>query len=323
MNFCLLAFFALCLDFAVGESIYYVHPVVLIGKWISFVDKRWNHPSVQSQKVQRWFGVMLLLTTLLLSGVSCFILLRLSAYVSVWLWFAVSVIMISSTIAWRGLVDSGRSVYRALQNEELTQSRAKVSMIVGRDTDNLSEQEVIRATVETLAENIVDAIVSPCLYACLGGPVLAILYRAVNTLDSMVGYKNERYQCFGWASAKLDDILNYVPARLAAFLLFIVFGFQRLHIHSAWCALLRDAKHHPSPNSGIPEAMVAGGLGVELGGTNFYQGIPSHRAKMGISTRSLQPIDISTTMSIVFGTGFLLMMMTCVGGTIWWLSFGL
>ncbi|HBI04456.1 MAG TPA: cobalamin biosynthesis protein CobD, partial [Paenibacillaceae bacterium] len=177
-----------------------------------------------------------------------------------------------------------------------------------RDTEKLDEKEVSRGAVETVAENIVDAIISPLFYAAIGGAPLAMAYRAANTLDSMVGYKNEKYLQLGWASARFDDIANFIPARLTAILLVGVSWVLKLNGKGAIQGILRDARKHPSPNSGFTEAGVAGALGIQLGGLNFYQGIPSQRATMGIPTRPLRSADILTTNKIMNGVtlGFLL-----------------
>lgn len=168
-------------------------------------------------------------------------------------------------------------------------------MIVGRDTGHLDSPEIVRGTVETVAENIVDAILSPLFFALLGGAPLAMAYRAVNTLDSMVGYKNDKYRDLGWASARLDDIANYIPARMTALLLTLCAAHLRLDWRRCWHTVCRDARLHPSPNSGYPESAVAGALGIRLGGENVYHGVTSFRAYMGEPLRTMEPEDIIVT----------------------------
>jgi adenosylcobinamide-phosphate synthase len=174
-------------------------------------------------------------------------------------------------------------------------------MVVGRDTGRLDEAEVTRATVETVAENITDGIVSPLFFAALGGVPLAFAYRAVNTLDSMVGYKNDRYLAFGWASARFDDLCNYLPARLTAFfLLLAAFLLPGFSARGAAEALMRDARKHPSPNSGYAEATVAGAMGIRLGGCNYYFGQPSWRAYMGEERERLAARHIKKTIAMMY-----------------------
>lgn len=211
----------------------------------------------------------------------------------------VTVLMITTTIAWKSLMEAGMEVYAALRHDGLASSRQKVAHIVGRDTEHLDQTEVVRATVETLAENIVDGFVSPLFYAAFGGAPLAIAYRTVNTLDSMVGYRNDRYREFGWASARLDDGANWIPARITAVILLAVLPLLGYSARDAWRVMQRDARKHPSPNGGIPESLMAGALGVQLGGLNFYHGVPSNRAEMGHADRPLEPEDIPRAVHIV------------------------
>ncbi|MNI51510.1 cobalamin biosynthesis protein [compost metagenome] len=184
------------------------------------------------------------------------------------------------------------AVYKELRKGDIPAARSALGMIVGRDTAALDSPEIVRGTVETVAENIVDAVISPLFYALLGGAPLAMAYRAVNTLDSMVGYKNDKYRDLGWASARLDDVANYIPARLTALLLTLCARLLRLDWRRCWHMVRRDARKHPSPNSGYPESAVAGALGIRLGGFNVYHGVTSFRAYMGDPLRSLEPEDI-------------------------------
>jgi adenosylcobinamide-phosphate synthase len=217
----------------------------------------------------------------------------------------VEIILISTTIATKGLVDAGKQIYRALQVKDLDQARTALSMVVGRDTKELDSSEVVRGGVETLAENIVDAITSPLFYAAIGGAPLAMAYRAINTLDSMVGYKNETYLHLGWASARLDDLANWLPARLTILPMFIALALCKLDARQGWRTYLQDAHYHPSPNSGIPEAMMAGGLHIELGGINYYQGQISERARMGTPLEKRKPEHLAKAMNVVIWTSII------------------
>ncbi len=219
-------------------------------------------------------------------------LINLARFIHPTLGTGLSIVLIFTTLSIKSLYQESMKVYWALQKGDILKARKDLAMIVGRDTENLDFVEIVRAGVETVAENTVDGVISPLFFAFLGGAPLALAYKAINTLDSMVGYRNEKYIRFGWASARLDDIANFIPARIAGILMPLAAflcgerGFEALKI------VLRDGQKHPSPNSGISEAAVAGALGVQLGGLNFYQGKPSPKPTLGDSTRSLTPEDI-------------------------------
>ena len=309
---------ALLLDRLIGDPPWLPHPVGWMGKWIAFVERKLNRPPT-AKAAQRVRGCLLTLSTVGWAGGASWGLLWLVHTVSPWLAVALNVTLVWTTIAWKGLVEAGHRVYQKLQAHGIEAARAEVGMIVGRDTQNLSEPEVVRATVETLAENIVDAIVAPVFFACIGGAPFALFYRAANTLDSMVGYKNERFRDFGWCSARLDDVLNYIPARLTLWLLWVGLWLLKMNPVRAYQTMRQDARKHPSPNSGIPESMVAGALGVQLGGTNFYGGQPSFRAVMGRSLRPLEGRDILRVERVVHVTVWGLWVLLLLGGAIGWL----
>lgn len=291
-------FIAYVVDRLIGDPRKLVHPVVIIGKGISILESL----------IRKFFGkekylkvAGLLFPIVIVGGtygvVAC--LLYGVSLIHGWLAIALEIWLISTTVATKGLGDAGMEVYRFLKNKDIDNARKSLGMIVGRDTGQLDESEISRGTIETVAENIVDAIISPFFFALIGGAPLAMAYRAVNTLDSMVGYKNEQYQNLGWASARLDDLANYLPARLTAVMLLGACWLKKLSVSNAWRMIKRDARLHPSPNSGFTEAGVAGALGVQLGGTNYYQGIASHRAKMGEPTRRIVGDDIIKTVEIM------------------------
>jgi adenosylcobinamide-phosphate synthase len=219
--------------------------------------------------------------------------------------------LLSFTISPRSLAAAGQEIRRYLLQNNLEQARFKVGWIVGRDTQELDVSEVTRATVETIAENIVDGIIAPLFYFLLGGVPLAYLYRAVNTMDSMVGYKNDKYIAFGMPAAKTDDLFNFIPARITALLIVIAALFLRYDVKNAYHMVMRDARKHPSPNSGYAEAGVAGALGIRLGGINFYGGIKSFRAYMGDDCQPLAPKHIKQTITMMFlVTGLFILFIT-------------
>lgn len=199
-------------------------------------------------------------------------------------------------------------------------ARIKVGQIVGRDTKHLDSPEVTRATVETIAENTVDGIISPLFFFALGGLPLAVVYRAANTLDSMIGYKNDRYLYFGRVAARVDDVLNYIPARLTGLLLIAVAAILGYDAKQAWAIMRRDAKKHPSPNGGYAEATVAGALGIRLGGHNRYFGKDTFREYMGDAGRELEPIHIKQTIRLMYGSSLLAGALTAL---LSWARYGL
>ncbi|WP_318505949.1 adenosylcobinamide-phosphate synthase CbiB [Bacillus sp. T3] len=304
-------FIAYVVDRVVGDPKFLLHPVVMIGRCISQLEK-WIRKFVSRESSLKIAGLLFPVIIVGGSYVVVWALLYGARLVHDWLAIALEIWLISTTIAVKGLGDAGMEVYQHLKTGNLQAARRSLGMIVGRDTEKLDESEISRGAVETVAENIVDAIISPLFFALIGGAPLAMAYRAVNTLDSMVGYKNEKYLNLGWASARLDDVANYIPARLTAFLLLFASLMKRLSIQNAWRMLIRDAHLHPSPNSGITESMIAGGLGIQLGGTNYYNGVVSHRAKMGEATRRIEADDIIKTVQIMNLTSFVFCLLLLV-----------
>ena len=209
-----------------------------------------------------------------------------------WLGNTASILLLYTTIAARDLVSHSRQVYAALDTGNLPEARRRVGMIVGRDTANLDEAGIARAAVESVAESMVDGVTAPLFFAVLGGPMAAMLYKAVNTMDSMFGYKNERYRKFGWAAARLDDLANFIPARLTSLIIPAAAFLLRLEAKGSLFILLRDRLRHASPNSGHTEAAVAGALGVQLGGANLYSGKLMEKPAIGEPTRPIEPRDI-------------------------------
>ncbi|MDF2720787.1 MAG: cobalamin biosynthesis protein [Paenibacillus sp.] len=276
---------AIVIDWLVGDPRWPVHPVIRIGRLISRLEQllRRNEAAKAAAPAQvRLSGVALTVLTIAASFAAMLAIVLVCRWVHPWLGYAANTWFISTTIAVKGLKDAAMLVYNPLAAGDLDNARKYVGYIVGRDTASLDEPEIVRATVETVAENTTDAFVSPIVFALLGGAPLAMLYRSANTLDSMVGYKNAKYRYFGWASARLDDVLNYIPARLTGLMMAIVILLSRgMSASRAIRSMFTFASLHPSPNSGIPESAVAGALGIELGGMNRYGELVSDRARMG------------------------------------------
>ena len=244
------------------------HPVVAIGRMISFLES----PLRRLFGNPRTAGVALLVITVGLAYAMAALLLKAAYAVAPAAGFVVALYLAWVSLAARSLHVESAKVATALRRGDLEGARLALSYIVGRETKDLDEPEIVRGAVETVAENTGDGVIAPLFYLVLGGPALAIAYKAVNTLDSMVGYKNERYLDFGWASARFDDLANFIPARLTGLLMVLAAPICALSGSGAWRIMRRDGRNHSSPNSGFPEAAAAGALGVRLGGSNRYFG---------------------------------------------------
>ncbi len=295
---------AYLLDLLVGDPRWLPHPVIIIGKFIAGLEKMLRQVA-KNPPALRVAGAVLAVVVVGSSYLATYLLVRMAAVVHPWLALVLEAWMISTTLAARGLAGAAREVLHPLSRGDLNLARRRVAMIVGRDTDRMDAQEVIRATVETVAENIVDGFVSPLFYALIGGAPLAMAYRAVNTLDSMVGYRNDLYRDLGWASARLDDVANFFPARWAGLLLVAAAWLSGRRAREAWLTIKKDARQHPSPNSGIPEAAMAGALGIRLGGLNYYGGRISFRAYLNQSGQPPQIDHIRQAVDMLYLTAAL------------------
>nr|WP_235818983.1 adenosylcobinamide-phosphate synthase CbiB [Halomonas massiliensis] len=299
----LLVSVAIVVDLVVGDPRCLPHPVVGMGWLIAALEKRWNQGSALTRCAK---GALL---TIVVVG-AVFALawggLAVLAQMHPMLAIAAEIWLLATTLAIKGLHSAALVVATPLAQGDLVAARQALAMIVGRDTHALEESEITRGTVETVAENTVDGITAPLFFALIGGAPLALAYKAVNTLDSMVGYRNERYADFGYASAKLDDLANWLPARLTAVTIwlaaFCLPGTRRRGtLKGALKATRREAPTHPSPNSGWPETMVARLLGIQLGGTNYYAGQPSHRAQLGEPLEPLNGRHIHRAIALMHG----------------------
>lgn len=282
--------------------------MIQIGRLIGFLEPRLRK-AVQSRFAG---GVILLFLTVGATAAAAGLLLAAAYAINHFAGIAVAIILSWSCLAARSLHHESGLVAAALTNGDLAEARRLLSYIVGRDTDNLQEPEIWRATVETVAENSSDGVIAPLLFLMLGGPVAGLAYKAVNTLDSMVGYKNEQYLFFGRASAKFDDFVNYVPARLTGMLLTVAALFTGLSMKNAWRVMRRDGRNHSSPNSGIPEAAAAGALGVQLGGTNFYFGKPVEKPTIGDPLQPLGRAAWQGTVRLMYAAEALLLLLAAL-----------
>lgn len=299
---------ALFLDRLVGDPRSWPHPVKWFGALIALLDRKWNKGACRFEK-----GLAMLAVVLFVTGVCSFGALALAARLHPFFSIALEAVMIWASIAPRSLKEAGMDVYHPLIAGDMKEARHKLSWIVGRDTEKLDEGEITRGAVETVAENTSDGVIAPLFWAMVGGGGAALLYRAVNTCDSMVGYRNERYGRFGTASARFDDIVNFIPARLTAVLLILAAKKPQGGRGYAWHIVRRDAKKHPSPNSGWCEAAVAGLLQIELGGLNTYKGIVSDRARMGEAIRPRRAEHIIEAAKLMERAAYLFVLLFLAG----------
>jgi len=274
---------AILLDLLLGDPRWLPHPVQGIG-WLAQRSEAPLRRLIANPKLAGIIAVLLVVGSTVLVG---FGLLKVAALLHPLAGDVVAILLLYSCLATRSLHDHALAVYRPLMNGDLAAARQRVSWLVGRDTDQLDEGEITRAAVESVAENTVDGCTAPLLFACLAGPLGALAYKAISTLDSTFGYKNERYLQFGWGSARLDDLANLLPARLTALLVVPAALLLRLDAATAWRIFKRDRHNHPSPNGGQIESAVAGALRIRLGGVNSYFGQASSRPFMG---DPLQPL---------------------------------
>ena len=295
--------FAVALDLLLGDPRWLPHPVVGIGRLISALEKVLR----RLFRNERLGGALLLISVVGTTGLLAYLLLKGAYAVNTYLGAALAAILAWTCLAARSLHRESSLAADRLIAGDLEGARHYLSRIVGRDTDDLDEQEIWRALVETVAENSSDGIIAPLFYLMIGGPVLGLAYKAVNTLDSMVGYKNERYLEFGWASARFDDLANWLPARLTGLLMVGIAPLVGLSGKDALRVMVRDGRNHSSPNSGIPEAATAGALGVRLGGTNRYFGQPVEKPTIGDPLQELSRESYQGAIRLMYGSLVLLL----------------
>ena len=295
------------LDCLLGDPLSAAHPVVLMGKLISFLEKRLRARFPKTPQGERTAGLVMALCVPLVSAGAGFLLLYLAWRVHPWAYFAVSAFLCWQCFAARCLMTEAKKVVTCLETQGLAAGRRQVAMLVGRDTENLTEEQVIKAAVETVAENTSDGVVAPLLWMALFGAAGGLFYKAINTMDSMVGYKNDRYLHFGRAAAKLDDGANYIPARLSALAMIGAAFLLKLDGRGAWRVWRRDRRNHASPNSAQTESACAGALGVRLGGDASYFGQLYKKPTIGDPRRPIERADVHRACNLMYGTSGLLL----------------
>lgn len=292
------------LDLCFGDPHWMPHPVRAIGWLIARLEKTLRAVFPKTEHGELAGGICLAVLVPLLSCGAAYLLLWGAYAVHPWLWFALETLLCYQLLAAKSLRVESMKVYRRLCAHDLPGARKAVSMIVGRDTQSLTEEGVTKAAVETVAENTSDGEVAPLLFLALGGAPLGLFYKAVNTMDSMVGYKNERYLYFGRAAAKLDDVLNWIPARLSALLMIVSAFLLGMDGRNAARIYRRDRRKQASPNSAQTEAACAGALRVELAGDAYYFGKLHHKPALGDALRPVCPQDIPRANRLLYATSF-------------------
>lgn len=320
---CLAAGFLL--DVILGDPYTFPHPVRWIGSLIAFLDRHLRKESDSPQRKRRR-GLLLVILLLLICGSVTFMGLYILYHIHRVAGVIVESILCYQMLSMKCLKVESMKVYQALQAGDAEQARRAVSMIVGRDTERLDETGIAKAAVETVAENTSDGVIAPMLYLAIGGGVLGVLYKTINTMDSMIGYKNEKYLDFGRYAAKLDDIVNYIPGRLAALLMIAGAGICRLlyhtdniqtdsviyNPHNAWHIYRRDRYNHASPNSAQTESVCAGALGVQLAGDAWYFGKKVEKPYIGDALRPIEAEDIRRANRLLYAAS-ILMWLACMG----------
>ncbi|MEK6678173.1 MAG: adenosylcobinamide-phosphate synthase CbiB [Nitrospirota bacterium] len=298
---------AYLLDIAIGDPKWFPHPVRYIGRGINLLEK--ISLKIASTPIwKRGAGIITVVIVVLSAYLIALFLIKAFYSINSFFGEAVSILIAYTTLSVNDLAKEARKVYTRLNEDNLIDARKSVSRIVGRDTENMDERNIIRAAVESVAENTSDGIIAPLFYLAIGGPALALAYKAINTLDSMIGYKNERYKDFGWAAARLDDAANYIPARITGVLIVIasfIISYSLYTVHYSLKVMLRDGKNHPSPNSGFPEAAMAGALGVQLGGPSYYFGKLVSKPTIGEQKRQMMAEDIKSSVRIMYAASLL------------------
>lgn len=290
------------LDLIFGDPHWLPHPICLIGNLIAFLERNLRKLFAPGKTAQLLGGALMVIIVLFITFAVPYVVLYLAGQISPWLRFVLETIMCYQIFATKCLRDESMKVYTALHENDLADARVKLSWIVGRDTQNLSAEEVTKGAVETVAENTADGIIAPMFYMFIGGAPLAFLYKGINTMDSMVGYKNDKYLYFGRCAAKMDDLANLIPARITGLLMIAASYFLNMNAKGAWKIFWRDRYNHLSPNSAMTESVTAGALNIQLGGDHFYFGKLVHKDTIGDNLRPVCPDDIVAVNNLLYMT---------------------
>lgn len=308
------------LDLLIGDPHFLYHPIRLVGNLISVTEKGLRKVFPKTEKGELTAGIFLVIIVAGISTAVPSLILYGAWRLNPWLYFAVQAVMCYQLLATKSLKDESMKVYDKLKEEDLPGARYAVSMIVGRDTQVLDETGVTKAAVETVAENTSDGIIAPMLFMAIGGAGLGYFYKSINTMDSMVGYKNDKYLYFGRVAAKLDDVVNFLPSRISALLMIAACTFTGLDRKNAFRIWKRDRFNHASPNSAQTEAVMAGALGVQLAGDAWYFGTLYKKKTMGDAQRHVEYEDIRRANRLLYGTAVLALIMFSAVRIVVWMS---
>lgn len=310
---------AYLLDLVIGDPEFCPHPVRAFGAYINFY-KKLSHFDHRNNRQQFLLGVGLCLSLIGLTLLSYGLLKTLFASYSLWLAYILDIYLTYACLSVKSLAHEAEAVGSALAKDGLDKGRLQVSRIVGRQTDKLSQEEVIQATLETVAENTSDGVIAPIFYYLLAGPIGGLIYKAVNTVDSMVGYRNDKYEYFGKFSARLDDLLNYIPARLTALVMLLATKILKYDSQQAWRIWRRDHNQHASPNAGHPESVLAGALGLRLGGGHYYHDQWAEKPYIGDDQEDFSLDHINQANQLLYIASVLMVVSTLliIGGLSLW-----
>ena len=299
------------LDLLIGDPHGIPHPVVYIGKLIDVTEKGMRKMFPKTVRGENFAGAAVWLIVVTVSAGIPLLVLHLAYSANCWLGLLLETILCAQILATKSLKTESMKVYQALQTGDLSKARYAVSMIVGRDAQYLDEAGVTRAAVETVAENTSDGIIAPMLFLAIGGAPLGFFYKAVNTMDSMLGYVEMPYKNVGLVPAKMDDVFNYIPARISAFLMLAAGGLLGMDVKNGWKIFKRDRYNHSSPNSAQTESVCAGLLGLRLAGDAWYHGVLHKKKFIGDPIRQIVPEDIPLACRLLYGTAFLGLLVFC------------
>jgi adenosylcobinamide-phosphate synthase len=305
---------AVLLDWLIGDPFWFPHPIIFIGRFIGYLEKK-ARKQAKNNRSLRLLGLLIVVVVAGVSFIIPYAILKIASVNTV-IVHIVNIIILWTTIASKSLHTEAAKVYISLKNNDLKDARIKLSYIVGRDTKDLSENEVIRADVETVAENTADGVIAPLFYAAIGGAPLAMLYKAINTMDSMLGYKNEKFFYIGFFPAKIDDIFNFIPARITGLLISLSAPVVGGNIIESIKIMIRDRKNHKSPNCAYPEGAAAGAMKVQLGGINTYFGEKVYKPTIGDYIKPLEADNIFQTIKLMYFAEVLFMIILFIGNVI-------
>ena len=296
------------LDLLIGDPHWLFHPVRIIGWLISLLEKAFLRKE-SSDKKKFISGLLTVIIVVISTVLVSTLILGAAYFVNIYLGMAVEAVMTYQILAAKSLKVESMKVYKALKEGTIEDARKAVSMIVGRDTENLSEEGVTKAAVETVAENTSDGVIAPMIFTALGGPIAGFAYKAVNTMDSMIGYKNDKYMYFGRCAAKLDDFVNFLPSRISAYLMIFasLIGGKDYNAKKAYEIFKRDRFNHSSPNSAQTESACAGAMGIKLAGDASYFGKIVKKPFIGDETRPIESLDIKRACRLMYLTAFVCM----------------